>query len=227
MLSTKDIAESNGGGLPKIIKPGHNSVKINSVELKQFDWMKQDGAYHVQMNVETKPIEGFEGFFIDPENESLGRYAGQIGQVKMGNWPYKDGVTKGGTVISRDADMLKALKQICVATNCVNWLEAQDGKHETVESLYEAFNKEQPFADKYIKMCVACREYPKANSTYPGQDLHLPKGKMNFVTMEAEDAKVSKLLPFDEAEHWKKYVADSVGAFNGGDEAAEAPEFEL
>ena len=114
-LSTKDV-KTGGGGLPKTIAPGEHTLRINSAELKRFPFMETDNGYYFILNVETKPIDGFEGFFIDKDDESLGRYAGQIGEVKTNRYYYKDGATKSGIIINRDMELLKQLKNLCVAT---------------------------------------------------------------------------------------------------------------
>jgi len=79
-LSTTDLGKEGGNGLPKTFAPGNHTLKINSVYLEEFKFI--DGAVHFMMNMETEPIDGFEGFMIDKDDESKGHYAGQIGRVK-------------------------------------------------------------------------------------------------------------------------------------------------
>lgn len=52
-LSTKGIKL---GGKVKHLEPGEHVLKINKVYLKQFDFMKKDEAYHLVLDMETKPI---------------------------------------------------------------------------------------------------------------------------------------------------------------------------
>ena len=99
-LSTTDLGKEGGSGLPKTISPGNNTVKVNSVHLDEFKFIP--GAYHLMLNVETKPIEGFEGFMIDKDDESKGHYAGQIGRVKAAQYAFADGKTKSGVPIQVD-----------------------------------------------------------------------------------------------------------------------------
>ena len=66
-LSTKDV-KTGGGGLPKTIAPGEHTLRINSIELTRFAFMEADNGYYLMINVETKPVEGFEGFFINKES---------------------------------------------------------------------------------------------------------------------------------------------------------------
>ena len=113
MLSTKDVKTAGEGGTPKTISPGNHTLKVNSVELKQFPFMESDNAYYLHMNVETEPMgEGFEGFWRDMDDESKGRYEGQVGQLKANRWYYKDGETKSGVPVNRDTEILKFIKEI-------------------------------------------------------------------------------------------------------------------
>ena len=88
-LSTTDLQGGTGGGLPKTIAPGNHELKINSVRLEEFRFI--EGAFHLMFEMETKPIEGFEGFMKDREDESKGHYAGQIGRVKASQYAFADG----------------------------------------------------------------------------------------------------------------------------------------
>ena len=76
-LSTKDVKTGEAGGGLKTITPGQHKLKINSIELKRFSFMEQDQGYYFIMNVETEPIDGFEGFMIDVNDPSKGNYAGK------------------------------------------------------------------------------------------------------------------------------------------------------
>jgi len=213
-LSTKDV--KTGGGLPKIIEPGEHILKINAVSLSrpEFDQIQKDQGYFIVLDVETKPIEGFEGFQIDIDDPSKGHYEGQIGQVKTSRYYYRDGATKTGIEINRDMEILKQIKNICIATKCQDWFEKVDGKYDTIELFVEAFNKEKPFKDKYVKFCIAGKDFEKKNN-YIGHDLFLPKLSRGRVAFEAVDTKVSKLITFDESEHIITLDQSPVDSFSG------------
>jgi len=83
-LSTTDLG--TGSGMPKTIAPGNHVLKVNSIHLEEFTFI--DGAYHLMLNVETPPIDDFEGFMIDKDDESKGHYAGQIGRVKASQYAF-------------------------------------------------------------------------------------------------------------------------------------------
>jgi len=218
-LNTKDV--KTGGGMPKTITPGEHTLKINNLELKRFPFMEQDNGYFLVLNVETAPIEGFEGFFIDKDDESKGRYEGQIGQIKTNRFYYKDGETKSGIPVNRDEDLLRVFKNLCLATDTVEWFESISGKYETIEDMVAAINAKAPFANKFLNICVAGKEFER-NNGFTGYDLFLPKLSRGKFAYEMSDANPSKLLQFDSATHWEKLAPKAVAAF--GDAAPGIPD---
>jgi len=212
MITTKNI--TSGGGTPKVIQPGIVECKINSVSLDKVPY--KEGAYHLSLNVESTPMgDDFEGFLIDKDNPDSGRYDGQIGRVRFSEWPYSDGETKTGIKISRDTEIVKAVQNICKETHCTDWLEAQDNKHETIEEFVMAFNSDKPFKDKFVKMCVAGREYMN-KAGYMNYDLYLPRAGRGQSSIESTEKELSKLIAFDSEAHIKKAKTESVTSFSAG-----------
>lgn len=223
-LSTKEVSVG-GGGMSKTILPGNVAAMLRKVELTQTPYAIKKNGYFVTLSLETPPIEGFEGFFLNPEDESLGRYLGQVGRVKTHNWPYSDGTTKGGVKVSRDMDIMKALKQLCIALgeDAVKWFDDQDGLHKDIHSLVAAFNASDVYKDRLLNWCIAAREYPKDNG-HKGQDLYLPKFANNKVPYEsaAVAKESSKLIKFDKAVHIEVTEGESVTNFAGDAPPGEA-----
>lgn len=214
-LNTKDIKGGGEGGVPKTLQPGNHKCKVNAVHLEEFKF--KPGAYHIVLNLEGPDMgKDFEGFFIDKNNERLGRHKGQVARVKASEWAYADGKTKTGVVIERDTELLKFLKNFSTALGCHEWLVDQDGKHDTIESLFKAFDKEKPFKDKEIEFCICGKEYTNKNG-YTDYELFLPK----YSKAGAPYGK-SRVLLFNEAEHIKKKKADSVSEF-GSDNGISGP----
>jgi hypothetical protein len=213
-LSTTDLGTGGGGSsLAKTIGPGNHVLKINNVELEDFKFI--DGAKHLVLHLETQPIEGFEGFLIDKDDESKGRYAGQIGRVKGSQYAFADGVTKSGINIQRDRSILIFLQSLSKTLNINEWFVEQDGKHETIEDFVDAFNMTAPIKDKYLEFCVAGKEYLN-KSGYTTYDMWLPKAenrKYAFGEVEA-----GKVIPYDEAKHLKKLEVKDVNNFGGDDD---------
>lgn len=238
-ISTTDV-KVGGTGMAKTIAPGINVVKINAVKLVQHPFMVADDGYYLMLDVETKPIEDFEGFFIDKDNESLGRYAGQIGQVKTSRYFYKDGETKSGIAVNRNMEILKIIKNICLNGDMMVWFDGVNDKFETIEEFVEAFQKDAPFKGKWFSMCVAGKEFARDNG-YIGFDLYFPKLERGKVAVELENTKPSRLLAFDEASQVIKVSSMPAPTFkpdggedimdipaSGGDlDLGKAPQFEL
>lgn len=204
-LNTKDIKT---GGTPKLLQPGNVICKINKVALKPFTF--KPGGYDLILSLEGPDLgSGFEGFLIDTSDESKGRHKGQVGQVKAGEYAFADGETKTGVPVSRDAEILKFMKNLCTALGILNWLDAQDNKHDTIELLIEAFNNEKPFADKTTEYCIGGKEYLNKGG-YMNHELFLVKSNKIGVAFGN-----SKVLQFNPAEHIRKKKVENVSEFGG------------
>ena len=193
-LSTTGLGKEGGSGLPKTIAPGNYTLKINSVYLDDFKFI--EGAKHLMMNVETDPIDGFEGFMIDKDDESKGHYAGQTGRV-----------------IERDNSILTFLHTLCKTLDMNAWFLAQDNKHDTIEEFVEAFNNDAPFRDAYFQACVAGKEY-EGKSGYTNYDLWIPKSSKEGYAITAQGGKI---LQYNEADHLKKLEVKPVDSFGDDD----------
>jgi hypothetical protein len=212
MITTKNI--TSGGGTSKVIQPGNVTCKINSISLDKVPY--KEGAYNLNVHVETADLgDDFEGFLVDKDNSSGPRYKGQIGRVRYSEWPYSDGETKSGIKVSRDAEILKAIQTICRETSSMVWFDAQDNLHETIESFVEQFDKDKPFKDFYLNLCVAGREYLN-KAGYINYDLYLPRASKGQVNMQKTHAETNKVISFDSDTHIKKAKTESVTSFSAG-----------
>ena len=210
-LSTTDLG-TGGSGLAKTIAPGNHLLKLNGIQLEDYQFIP--GAVHLIMNVETEPIEGFEGFLIDKDNPEAGHYAGQIGRVKASQYAFADGETKSGIKIQRDRSIMIFLQNLCKSLGINSWFLEQDNVHDTVEELVAAFNKTAPFKDKYLNFCVAGKEYV-GKTGYTNYDMYLPKAdKGRYAYGEDED----KVVVYVEATHLKKAEIKEVKNFGDDDD---------
>ena len=212
-LSTKDLVSEGGGGMAKTIAPGNHSLKINSVVLENFQFI--DGAKHLILNVETEPIEGFQGFMIDKDNESKGHYEGQIGRVKASQYAYADGQTKSGIKIQRDKSLMMFLANLSKAYGITAWFEEQDNKFNTIEEFVKNFSDNAPIKDIYLDFCVAGKEYEN-KSGYTAYDMWLPKAENNKYAYCASDS--DRILKYNEAKHLKKLEIKPVDNFGDDDD---------
>lgn len=220
MLNTKDI-KTGGGGTPKTLQPGNCKVKVNAVTYEDYTF--KPGGLQIILHCEGEDLgDTFEGFFINKDQESLGRHKGQVAKVRSSEYAYADGVTKTGIVVSRDADILKLLKNLCIETDCLDWLENEDGKHKTIQSLLDAFNASKPFADKFMNVCLAAKEYMNKQG-YPAYDLFFPKSSKTGHPFEAVGKKNSKVIVYSETDHIRrKAAAENVEGFAGADDSVQS-----
>jgi hypothetical protein len=179
-LSTKNVSLESK--ISKTIKPGNVRARIYDLQL--VNGYNPD-SYHLTMFVETEPIEGFEGFFIDKDDQSKGRYDGQIGRIKYSQWAFEDKTLPSGVQINRDHSIIKALLIISKAANKLDEIHALT--EETIEEYVKAASKFL-VGDTYYEMCVAGKEYVDKNG-YTQHDLFFPKsdGKISFISQEADD----------------------------------------
>jgi hypothetical protein len=210
-LSTTDLG-TGGSGMAKTIAPGNHTLKINSIELEDFRFI--EGAKHLIMHVETEPIEGFEGFLIDKDDESQGRYDGQIGRIKASQYAFADGETKSGIKIQRDRSVMIFLQNLCNTLGINEWFRNQDGKHETIEDFVNAFSKEADYKGKFLEFCVAGKEY-ESKSGYTNYDMWLPKSENKKYAMAEVEA--GKVMTYEEAKHLKKLEVKDVKGFGDDD----------
>jgi hypothetical protein len=209
-LKTSDI--KTGGGVPKLLQPGNNVCKITKVELKEFKF--KPGSYELILNMEGPDLgAGFEGFFIDKANESLGKHKGQIANVKATEWAFVDGTTKGGIVIKRDTEIMKFIMNLCKSIDGEVWWKGTDNRFDTIEDMVSAFNSEAPFKDKWLNVCLAGNEYDK--NGYPAYALHLPKFSKDGVPHEKAGTTPSKVAKFNPSTHIKKKEVKNVENFGG------------
>jgi len=221
-LSTTNLPAAGGGGVKKTLDPGNQICRINSVELVPFTF--KEGAMELRFNMEGPDMgPEFEGFWINKDDQSLGRHKGQVGRVKATEWAFADGETKGGTKISRDTEIMKWINSFCEAIGKKEWMTAQDQKHATIESLVNAFAIDKPFKGIDLNLCIAGKEY-LTKENYTNHDLFLPKFSKDGVPFELVGVAKSKLIKYDPAKHIvKKKAAATVTNFTGDPNATGNP----
>ena len=200
MLNTKDMSAGSGRTKP-VLDPGNHEVRINSITLDQTPYDSE--SYNIHLHVETQPIGGdFEGFFRDYNNQSLGRYEGQIGRVRISPFPFKDTTLPSGREINKDQEILKHM--ITLAET----LEMRDGldsiEAQTIEDFMTECGKLMENS-KFINMCIGGREWENKEG-YVNNDLFLPRMSKDGIAIEGLDKENSRLLKFDRAVHVKALV---------------------
>ena len=122
MISTTNIP-TGGGKTPKTLQPGNIAIKVNKIYLEKYPF--GENAVNIMLDCESADLgDDFEGFFIDKDDESKGRHRGQVGRIRASQWAYADKILPGDIKIVRDIEITKFLKNLAVATDCVEWYEA-------------------------------------------------------------------------------------------------------
>ena len=210
MLNTKDMSAGSGRIKP-VLEPGNHKVKINSITLDQTPY--DADSYNIHLHVETEPISGdFEGFFRDYNNQSLGRYEGQVGRVRISPFPFKDTTLPSGREISRDQEILKHMITLAETLDMRDGLDSIEA--QTIEDFMTECNNLMG-GSKLINMCIGGREWENKEG-YVNNDLYLPRISKDGIAMEATDKENSRLLKFDRAVHVKALVKKD--APSGADE---------
>lgn len=217
-LSTKDLVNEGGSGMPKTIAPGNHTLKINSITLEDFQFI--DGAKHLILHVETEPIEGFEGFLVDKDDEGKGKYQGQIGRVKASQYAFADGQTKSGIKIQRDRSLMMFLANLSKGAGIMQWFEEQDNKFNTIEEFVKNFSDNAPIKDVLLDFCIAGKEYENKGG-YTAYDMWLPKAENNKYAYGQEGS--DRILKYDEAKHLKKLEVKPVDNFGDDDDDFPTP----
>ena len=200
MLNTKDMSAGSGRTKP-VLDPGNHVVKINSITLDQTPYDSE--SYNIHLHVETAPIGGdFEGFFRDYNDQSKGRYDGQIGRVRISPFPFKDTTLPSGREISRDQEILKHMITLAETLDMRDALDSINA--ETIEDFMRECD-DLMGGSKLINMCIGGREWENKEG-YVNNDLYLPRISKDGIAMEALDKENSRLLQFDRAVHVKALV---------------------
>lgn len=226
-ISTK-IA--NHGGINKVIQPGNVSVKINSIGLEKSPFKDNPDdpqAYNIIFNVEGLDLgPDFDGFFIDKNDQSKGKHKGAIGKVRVDKWPFKnrttrpkpdkDGNTPPGKIISRDLEILNFIRNTCTELGLMDWFDKEDNQHESIESLVEKFDTDGLYKDKWLRMCIAGKEYTNKGG-FTNFELSLPKFSKYSTPFELESIPLSesRLIVFDPMIHLEKKKAVKTEVING------------
>ncbi len=212
MISTKSINvnnDSSGGKfLPKGLTPGVYELQILSIALQKADFVKEQTAYYLVLNLEGRPIEGFQGFQHDNKDASKGFHNAQTGFVKTGEYTYQNWDSGTGIKKTRDEEILKDIKRLSIALDIEQWFNDADSKFETIEAFVEAFNASKVFAGIFMFYTLAGKEFINKKG-YKQYELFLPYPS---TLGKAYSKDKSKVQTFFEATHIRPAKVKTNGA---------------
>lgn len=185
MINTTNIdtteSEARGGFVSKGLNPGNHKCQIHNVTLEEnkFSNMKNaDGTprkeWNIKLNLVGPTTPNFDGFFKDWNDQTKGKYLGPQGNVRATEYGLYNGTTLNGFQVDRDKDLATWMKTFCDELGITDWLNSQNGKHPTWDSLYAQLDVDKPFANKEVYFCLAAREYVNKKG-YKAHDLFLPR----------------------------------------------------
>ena len=206
-LSTKNIATTSGGALNKKLGPGQHKVQIEKIYCENPTYATERETTFIKLVVVSEAPEGFEGMNRVWNDPSQGTYSGPFAIVKNGQYAFSDSPTIA--TITRIDSMLKFMKNLCVALDCVQWLEDQDGI-ESIEALVEKANTDKIFEGKWLYVTLGGKKRMN-DKGYPVYDLWLAKNTKEGYSMVSE-AKMASLLPF--TDDMVKDATEPVAAFS-------------
>jgi hypothetical protein len=202
-LSTANI-KTTESKLSKTILPGNIEGRIYDISLKPG---YNPGSYYLVLNIETQPLENFEGFYLDPSNESKGRFAGQVGRVRASQYAFEDKTLPSGVKINRDENIMRTLLNIAKAQKLED--ELNEIEVNTIEELVEQA-KNVLCNDIFLHFCIAGKEYTNKEG-YTAYDCFLPKMNNKKYAFSNDAASV---VTFKETDHIiKEKKKESIESF--------------
>lgn len=200
MFNANDYTASNFVG--KIFNPGTHVLQMLDIviDIPSYD----TSAMHLEFLLETQPIGGeFEGIDIDKNNPARGKYKGQIGRVKAGQYPFSTYEWQGKT-IDRDQQIYNYLMKMADQLNVLDKIKASNVQ---ANEITDYIAKIKPFMiGAWGMFTIAGKEYFKEGYTNANYRLFFPKpehraGLFPFSAKRDAEGKVIKLISFDESKH--------------------------
>lgn len=198
----KEEVLKQGNYLSKTLVPGSGVFTLVGMTCKANDYNDQDG-YDITMNLEGEDLTalGFEGFFLDVEDPSLGRHKGAVGKVKLNQYTYvtktfAETATKAEQTIDRDSAIINDLGKLAKIFNKVD--ELFEGEVDGIPALIA--KAERLFKGCKLAAVIGGKQYIDKKG-YTQYELYLVKPDKNFYNMESVDAIPSKLTVFNPSKH--------------------------
>jgi hypothetical protein len=206
-LSTKNIPVAS---VSKTFKPGNIYARLSGITHERDNYII--GGLIVKLYLEGPDLgDGFEGFYIDPNNHTKGRYKGQIGTVAASQYSFKDAMVNGRK-IERDVEILRFISELSKAMgkeDTINSLEA-----ETIEEYIELTNAILTTEDAWLYWTLGGKEYEKGGYTNYGLFLVKSDHKIDKFSFGPSKEDVIKFNPETHIVKKKKKEVETISEFN-------------
>jgi len=202
-FSTSGYTESS---LNKVLSPNTTFASITDMTLEKPGYQSDENPLIITVSLEGPPLENFEGFFIDKNDESKGRHRGQVATVQT-EYAFKDYTFKD-KLYERDQQIFKWLNDFAIDLG--QWDKIK-GNLENVNSIEEYFNGIKKYLiGKKGFFTIAGKEYKKEGNEFINHRLFFPKRTAKaspYVGAASQhDPYPGNLVVFDPNVHIKKLV---------------------
>lgn len=189
MFTAKDASTGNGGS--KILQPGTRLCRIVDIQIEA-------PAYDANNRQIVLKLEGvdqgdaFDGLEIDKNRPELGKYRGQIANVKGDLYDIKDFEWQGDT-ISKEQQIYNWVNKLARTLGVLNKMNADNVSGETIEDYVEQAKKYLVNPDLWALYTICGKEYYTEGYDKPNYRLFLASKSI----LEKEDrAKYKNKEPF-------------------------------
>lgn len=203
-----ELIKKSTKSLSKTLSPGSGVFTVTGMSWRANSYNDNDGI-DIIMHLEGEDLtdQGFEGFWIDKDDTSLGRHKGAVGQVKLSRYSFatKDfpsSATREAQTVTREEAVVNEMSKLSVILG---------KEHELIAGIIEndtdmITNANNIFKGAKIRATIGGREY-KDNGGYTKHSLHIVKADKGCYAYENPDTLISKIQPFDAGKHIEKLKA--------------------
>lgn len=205
MFKSSDFKEKVGSnGISKIIQPGTHYCRIVDIYLDAPSYDKE--AYFVAIKLEgVDRGDDFAGLDLDKNNPSLGKYRGQVGTIKSGQYPFST-YTYEGKQIQRDQQIYNWMNHLAKQMGILQAMNEKGVEGETIEEYVTEVRKYLIDPELWGYFTIAGKEYFNEGYSNPNYRLFLPKVEPRkslypFSALEDDDRKALNLIEYNNEVH--------------------------
>ena len=181
--------------LPKMFNPGRIVGKITNFKIEPQ--RNNPDKFRIMVTIEGPEIEGFEGMFIDYNNQALGRYKGQFLNVELPAY-----VKNTDDSQERDRKILQALVEFADQLQFREEFNEKGAKAQSIPELGQVIAEILLAKDEEYYFTVGATEVQNGNFVnYKYHNFPFPdrrNGKYPYALTE------ETLLPYDAEKHIRK-----------------------